>query len=154
MNIYCRCVGWPGRSQADNGACQLKIFHTLTIYGVARLPLQTETSRNMGLSWMILVLACFTPIVSNVVAKDCDTNEHVNGCSIPFGISWFYKAEFTPDCNKHDVCYWCVSTILDFSSNVAIMAACWDSAFSECRQLSWIITRKQSGFPCITGCSV
>ena len=31
-----------------------------------------------------------------------------NGCSVPFGINIPYKSTFTPACEKHDVCYYCV----------------------------------------------
>ena len=34
---------------------------------------------------------------------------HINGCSIPCGLPFVYKTKFTPACNKHDVCYSCVS---------------------------------------------
>ena len=32
---------------------------------------------------------------------------HINGCSIP--VPFIYKTKFTSACNKHDVCYSCVS---------------------------------------------
>ena len=44
-------------------------------------------------------------------ADDCSNNKYTNGCSIPFNLPWFYKKEFTPDCHKHDICYYCVSKI-------------------------------------------
>ena len=44
-------------------------------------------------------------------ADDCSNNKYTNGCSIPFNLPWFYKEEFTPDCHKHDICYYCVSLI-------------------------------------------
>ncbi|CAG5116125.1 unnamed protein product [Candidula unifasciata] len=31
----------------------------------------------------------------------------VSGCSIPFGLNFFYKKRFTPSCNRHDICYSC-----------------------------------------------
>lgn len=41
--------------------------------------------------------------------KDSCQPQHVDGCSIPLGLPFFYKTQFTPSCNKHDVCYRCVS---------------------------------------------
>lgn len=34
----------------------------------------------------------------------------VDGCSVPL-LHFDYEAQFTPSCNKHDVCYDCVSFI-------------------------------------------
>lgn len=33
----------------------------------------------------------------------------VNGCSVPL-LHFQYEPQFTPSCNKHDICYHCVST--------------------------------------------
>ncbi|GFS24629.1 conodipine-M alpha chain [Elysia marginata] len=32
-----------------------------------------------------------------------------DGCSIPFGLPFFYKTQFTKSCDRHDVCYHCGS---------------------------------------------
>lgn len=40
----------------------------------------------------------------------CNADKHTNGCSVPLGINAPYKEDFTPACNKHDICYGCVST--------------------------------------------
>ena len=40
----------------------------------------------------------------------CIADSRVNGCSIPLGLPFYYKREFTPSCHKHDICYFCVST--------------------------------------------
>ncbi|KAL4235789.1 hypothetical protein ACF0H5_004179 [Mactra antiquata] len=37
----------------------------------------------------------------------CNSNPHVNGCSIPGDLPYFYKNVFNSDCNKHDICYAC-----------------------------------------------
>lgn len=37
--------------------------------------------------------------------------EHSNGCSIPGDLPFFYKNTFTPACDRHDMCYNCVSTL-------------------------------------------
>ena len=34
---------------------------------------------------------------------------HINGCSIPCDFPFIYKTKLTSACNKHDVCYSCVS---------------------------------------------
>lgn len=34
----------------------------------------------------------------------------VDGCSVPL-LHFDYEAQFTPSCNKHDVCYDCVRTL-------------------------------------------
>ncbi|GFN98623.1 head domain of trimeric autotransporter adhesin [Plakobranchus ocellatus] len=31
----------------------------------------------------------------------------VDGCSIPFGLPFFYKTQFTLSCDRHDICYHC-----------------------------------------------
>ena len=53
---------------------------------------------------MLLLLAATTEIAST-----CDLKP--NGCSIPAKYKkWVgWKGTFTPACNKHDVCYFCVS---------------------------------------------
>lgn len=43
--------------------------------------------------------------------NSCVYNEHTNGCSTPTGYEP-YRDEFTPACNEHDVCYFCVSSVL------------------------------------------
>ena len=40
----------------------------------------------------------------------CNADKHANGCSVPLGINAPYKNDFTPACNKHDICYGCVSS--------------------------------------------
>ena len=39
----------------------------------------------------------------------CDFNPYTNGCSSPTGKYTPYQRQFTQACNKHDVCYKCVS---------------------------------------------
>lgn len=41
------------------------------------------------------------------VAIDASCYMKMNGCSVPLGLPFFYKKDFTPACNKHDVCYYC-----------------------------------------------
>ena len=50
--------------------------------------------------------------VAAEIGDGCGDHGHVNGCSIPFGLPFFYKSQFTPACNKHDICYSCVSILM------------------------------------------
>lgn len=43
------------------------------------------------------------------VTSTSDCKIIANGCSVPLGLPAPYKKTFTPACNKHDVCYYCVS---------------------------------------------
>lgn len=43
--------------------------------------------------------------------KSCVHEKYVNGCTIPLKKPFFYKNAFTPACDKHDVCYFCVSRL-------------------------------------------
>lgn len=52
-------------------------------------------------SMMLLSLA------QNVMLKE-ECYIKTNGCSVPGGLPFFYKATFSPACDKHDVCYSCV----------------------------------------------
>ncbi|XP_052702575.1 conodipine-P2-like [Crassostrea angulata] len=61
---------------------------------------------------MVAILSIFTlpflfPFI--VVGQNCNEaiEGWVNGCSIPFGIDFFYKERFKLACNKHDHCYNC-----------------------------------------------
>ncbi|KAK7113888.1 conodipine-P3-like [Littorina saxatilis] len=54
----------------------------------------------------LAVLLCAA--VVTVKGDVCAT--HANGCSIPFGWTFFYKTLFTTACNRHDVCYGCGAT--------------------------------------------
>ena len=43
--------------------------------------------------------------------KECENDKTmINGCSVPWGIDFPYKEFFLPACNRHDVCYSCVSS--------------------------------------------
>ena len=54
----------------------------------------------------IIVLA----VLAGIVNGECEADNHVNGCSIPFDAPVAYKTDFVQACNRHDVCYYCVST--------------------------------------------
>lgn len=37
----------------------------------------------------------------------CEADRNTNGCSTPMGMNAPFKREFTPACDKHDICYGC-----------------------------------------------
>lgn len=37
----------------------------------------------------------------------CEADRNTNGCSTPMGMDAPFKREFTPACDKHDICYGC-----------------------------------------------
>lgn len=39
----------------------------------------------------------------------CDADRNTNGCSTPMGMNAPFKRQFTMACDKHDICYGCVS---------------------------------------------
>lgn len=45
-------------------------------------------------------------------ARVCDADRYTNGCSTPMGMNAPFKRKFTPACDKHDICYGCVSVRL------------------------------------------
>ena len=49
---------------------------------------------------------------------------HVNGCSIPCDFPFVYKTKFINACNKHDVCYSCVSVVSLSISNTDCNSTC------------------------------
>ncbi|XP_068697737.1 uncharacterized protein [Montipora foliosa] len=46
-------------------------------------------------------------VVSCCTARVCDADRTTNGCSTPMGMNAPFKHEFTPACDKHDICYGC-----------------------------------------------
>lgn len=58
----------------------------------------------------LIVLLATAAVVAS--ASVCSNEKYTNGCSVPFGLPWFYKDEFAAVCNKHDICYACVSIII------------------------------------------
>lgn len=50
------------------------------------------------------------PLNGKSEGQKCLTDKKlINGCSIPWGISFPYKEFFDPACERHDICYSCVS---------------------------------------------
>ncbi|XP_076466848.1 conodipine-P3-like [Babylonia areolata] len=58
---------------------------------------------------MPAVVAVVVVMVVVAVQATDQCAKYANGCSVPFGLPFAYKDEFTPDCNRHDVCYGCGS---------------------------------------------
>ncbi|KAK3086241.1 hypothetical protein FSP39_015673 [Pinctada imbricata] len=57
-----------------------------------------------------LVITLSISVATAQLALDlCTFNPVVNGCSIPGQLPAPYKTDFTPACNRHDICYACVS---------------------------------------------
>ena len=44
----------------------------------------------------------------------CDADRNTNGCSTPMGMNAPFKQQFTMACDKHDICYGCVSVVLSY----------------------------------------
>ncbi len=59
-----------------------------------------------GLLVLVAMFACLGESEGS-----CPSSNHVNGCSIPLGAPFPYKKQFKPACDKHDVCYECVSKV-------------------------------------------
>ena len=55
-----------------------------------------------------IVLLYVFIVLSHTAGDDCQTNDHVDGCSTPLDIHLFYQTNFTASCNQHDICYYCV----------------------------------------------
>ncbi|VDI13925.1 Hypothetical predicted protein [Mytilus galloprovincialis] len=53
----------------------------------------------------LITLLCLSPWFAR--GDKCQTNQYINGCSIPLGIHLFFQDTFTPSCNRHDICYFC-----------------------------------------------
>ena len=72
-------------------------------------------ARTIGITEFLIVLtfglySCSWCLTNST--RMCAADGHSNGCSVPLGMDAPYKTSFTPACNKHDICYGCVSTFL------------------------------------------
>ena len=67
----------------------------------------------MDLKVMYIATLSILALTGNIQTQ-CIADSHVNGCSIPLGLRFYYQREFTLSCHKHDVCYFCVSTTVYF----------------------------------------
>ncbi len=63
------------------------------------------------IKWVFLLSFALASILKLVRPRPeiCKADKHANGCSVPLGMTAPYKEQFTPACNKHDICYGCVS---------------------------------------------
>ena len=59
-------------------------------------------------AFLVLAASLYVLEAEEIDFKPC-VNVMTNGCSIPLGIAFPYKDLFLPACERHDVCYSCVS---------------------------------------------
>ena len=59
----------------------------------------------------ILVVLDMVLLASALKTESPQCHVETNGCSIPKGVPRPFVETFTPACNRHDVCYRCVSVI-------------------------------------------
>ena len=68
-------------------------------------------SLNMMFVSVLLFCGFITFSKCKLDTKECENDKTmINGCSIPWGVDFPYKEFFLPACNRHDVCYSCVSS--------------------------------------------
>ncbi|XP_059164868.1 uncharacterized protein LOC131947645 [Physella acuta] len=87
------------------------------------------------------LLAALAPLTwsSTCDKKDPCCRYDVDGCSIPFGLPFFYKGLFTPSCDRHDICYHCgvafniSRTTCDLTFRYNTLKAC-DEEYNTTRQ--------------------
>ncbi|EDO47278.1 predicted protein [Nematostella vectensis] len=72
-------------------------------------PVAMRAVAMIPLLFMILAAlpASLASKVSIDVVTSCPVDAHINGCSVPGDLPFFYKETFTPACRMHDVCYRC-----------------------------------------------
>jgi hypothetical protein len=56
---------------------------------------------------LIIISLCSVAVYA-ATGKSCHDNRHINGCSVPWYMPSIYKDTFTPVCDTHDLCYYCV----------------------------------------------
>ncbi|XP_022294591.1 conodipine-P3-like [Crassostrea virginica] len=57
-------------------------------------------------SYLVFLLAVTGSVYGGDICLDHAPSGAVDGCSVPL-LHFDYEAQFTPSCNKHDVCYDC-----------------------------------------------
>ena len=60
--------------------------------------------------YLLLIMVEMLTMAASGRPHTCEVDKYADGCSVPLGISAPYKEQFTPACNKHDICYGCVSS--------------------------------------------
>ena len=58
--------------------------------------------------WYFILLSSHARLLVDAL---CDADRYTNGCSVPLGLDTPFKKTFTEACNKHDICYGCVSSL-------------------------------------------
>lgn len=86
----------------DTAARRLKFYYILLFFLSALN--RVKMRMVLFLATTLLLILLMSPEVTS--QSDCYIKS--NGCSVPFGLPFFYKKTFTPACVKHDVCYSCV----------------------------------------------
>ena len=79
-------------------------------HGISSI-MSSQSSRAL----LLFVIIVFATRPTRPRPQSCKADKYANGCSIPLGILAPYKEQFTPACNKHDICYGCVSINLMYS---------------------------------------
>ncbi len=71
--------------------------------------------QNSGFLVLSFLFVCCMPKLVRPRPQICKADKYANGCSVPLGMAAPYKEQFTPACNKHDICYGCVSEVNFFT---------------------------------------
>lgn len=74
-----------------------------------------KTLRSLNRYLGILLTTVIGFVLSTDICKSRAPAGHVNGCSVPSFLPHPFIRVFTPSCDKHDVCYDCVSTAMLYS---------------------------------------
>ncbi|PVD21307.1 hypothetical protein C0Q70_19480 [Pomacea canaliculata] len=101
--------------------------------------MKTDTTRAI-----LLVVGVAFAVQGEIIEQDTSDGQcsaDANGCSIPFNINVFFKEEFTPACNIHDVCYRC-------GARYSISRDRCDSVFLS--QMQSVCPRQQQSDLCLT----
>ncbi|ESO98368.1 hypothetical protein LOTGIDRAFT_159173 [Lottia gigantea] len=109
-----------------------------SLNSLSRIMFKTESNltlyRRMRLSLVFGV--CIVAGLVGLLTAQCDRNDDIDGCSIPFGLHTPFKLRFTPSCYKHDVCYFC-GAALGISKTT-----CDDKFYNEMNQECKNVSRK------------
>lgn len=61
--------------------------------------------------WLLTIFAALV-YLQTVCCNECVNNTRLtNGCNT-LGLFEAYKLQLTPACDEHDICYYCVSTVM------------------------------------------
>ena len=95
----------------------------------------------------VCLIGCFSVVTcSPGPTFSCIADNHVNGCNVlPFTP---YEAVFTPACDRHDVCYFCVSV------SKQIACTCHVTQNQCCHAIFAVYTKFPPIFPTSSGVKV